>query len=166
MKMHKFWSDDFDMDLVKVFPDFPRQIGKAADIPLWTVGHSSYGRLNSPCQWNSHGAFVWSEKPELERDVHGWFNVWGCVGNDPVIECTWLELLRDQWPHHYNFILLPQQVKFDGPDWLIFERIMYHRRGWRFYASHEADMNQAQEWALRATRQLLMTAKSEVQTAQ
>jgi hypothetical protein len=96
--MEKFWSDDFDMDLLKIFPDLIAALGATADLTLWTLGHRTFGRLNHPSVWNTHAAFIWFEKPNLNRDEHGWFNIGGCVSDDEEVECTWLELLRDQWP--------------------------------------------------------------------
>jgi hypothetical protein len=101
MSYAKFWSDDFDMDLLKIYPNVVAEcLGTLADRQLWTLGHESYGRLNHPTVWNTHGAYVWVEKPNLVRDPRGWYAVRGCVDDSPEIECTWLELLRDwtKWP--------------------------------------------------------------------
>ena len=149
--LQKFWSDDFDMDLLKLFPDLPAELGEAAELPIWTVGHSTYGRLNSPAQWNSHGAYAWAEKPQLVRDKHGWFNIHGCVSNDELIEATWLEFLRDMWPHSYAFILLPHGVLFEQSPRLVFDRIMYHIRAWRNSENLDADLRQAKSWVLMNT---------------
>jgi hypothetical protein len=59
----KFWSDDFDMDLLKVFPQVEGML-RDPNIPLWTVGHESHGRLNHPACWNSYGAFLWLQEAE------------------------------------------------------------------------------------------------------
>ena len=153
--MHKFWSDEFDMDLLKLFPDLPKEIGETAEVKLWTVGGESFGRLNHPSVWNSHGAFIWTGKPQLDRDKHGWFTVeGGCTADSALIECTWLEVLRDQWAHHYGFILLPVAVYFKPIRWLIYERIMYHRRDWKRYDGHGFDLTEAKIWALTASRRL------------
>lgn len=125
----RFWADDFDMDLLKLFPQLPQMLGITGEVKLWTVGHESFGRLNHPTVWNSHGAFFWTEKPNLARDKHGWFNVDGCVCDSLEIECTWMEVLRDQWPHSYAFILKPSNVLFDAPPSLMFSEIMYDLRG-------------------------------------
>lgn len=151
---NKFWSDDFDMDLLKLWPELPQQLGETGERKLWTVGSESYGRLNHPTVWNTHGAFVWLNKPNLARDGSGWFNVHGCVSNEPEIECTWLELLRDQWPHSYNFILLPQMRIFEAPDRRDFDRIMYHVRGWKADPNIYEAEDLASGWVMRLTRQL------------
>lgn len=153
--LEKFWSDDFDMDLLKLWPDLPQQLGETGAMKLWTVvGHGTHGRLNHPTVWNSHGAFVWTVKPDLPRDSRGWFNIHGCVSDGPEIECTWLELLRDQWPHSYNFILLPQMRIFEAPDRRLFDRIMYHIRGWDADPNIEETKAACHRWLLEMTLQL------------
>jgi hypothetical protein len=143
----KFWSDDFDMDLLKVFPNVPKML-KEPDLIVWTVGHESFGRLNHPNTWNSHGAFLWTVRPALQRDEHGWFNIDGCVGDSPEIECTWLEWLRDAWSHHYGAIILPAKRMLPPSDWPSFERIMYDLRGWHKCNVSE-DRATALKWIMR-----------------
>lgn len=130
----KFWSDDFDMDLLKVFPQTPGILGDVADRMLWTVGHSTFGRLNHPSVWNTHGAYLWLSRPNLRRDEHGWFNVYGCVGDEPEIECTWLEWLRDAWAHSYSWVLIPSPPlgfrNFPAAPINDFMAIMYDLRKW------------------------------------
>lgn len=124
--IHKFWSDDFDMDLLRVFPNLPMLLGATAAIELWTVGHESYGRLNHPTCWDTpHGltAFFWFQPPELVRNAHGWF--WldgGYVGNDQALRATWLEVLRDCWAHQYAIslegrIVWDSHCKSSSCDW-------------------------------------------------
>lgn len=126
----QFWSDDFDMDLLKIFPDLETLLGDPSR-RLWTVGRQSHGRLNHPVTWNTHGAFLWTEEPKLERDAHGWFNVHGCTSNESIVECTWLEWLRDAWPHGYGAIILPSGVSFPPAPQADFHAIMYDLRGIR-----------------------------------
>jgi hypothetical protein len=140
---YKFWSDDFDMDLLKVFPETVSIIGTLAEAKLWTVGSDTHGRLNHPTVWNSHGAFVWITPPQFSRDKDGWFNAKGCVSDSRVIECTWLELLRDQWPHGYSFLLIPEELRFPGPRRDFFEEIMYDLRGWR-----RQDVSRQRAWVI------------------
>jgi hypothetical protein len=125
--MEKFWSDDFDMDLPKVFPQLDEWIGEQGNVKLWTVGHTSFGRLNHPTVWNTHGAFLWLERPALARDEHGWFNIFGCVDDSQIVECTWREWLRDAWSHRYGAILIlsdSKQVRLPAMQWRPFETIM------------------------------------------
>jgi hypothetical protein len=166
LEQPKFWSDDFDMDLLKVFPETTAILGELADTKLWTVGHESFGRLNHPCVWNSHGAFIWLKKPNLERDSHGWYNVHGCVANEPEIECTWLELLRDQWPHSYNFVLLLEPrfvgaVRFPGPPETAFMQIMYDLRGWCKSTNLQLHRNESLKWLTRVNQKLKSTLEKQ-----
>ena len=128
--MEKFWSDDFDMDLLKVFPDFAAELGETADVTVWTLGHTTFGRLNHPSVWNTHGAYLWLEKPDLERDAKGWVSVGGCVTDNPLVECTWLEWLRDCWVHDFNFVMLPMGGLVQCHRSVDFQKIMYRMRGW------------------------------------
>jgi hypothetical protein len=123
----RFWSDDFDMDLLKVLPDLERRLGDAVDIPLWTYGNTTYGRLNCPAVWNGYDGF----EAYFGTDDSG---TWKPEGNwsswDTPVVCTWLEVLRDVWVHHCI-------VHVDGrPVWnsqrhqAVFDRLMYHLRGW------------------------------------
>lgn len=135
-----FWADDFDLDLLKVFPDLPEILGNTIDLPVWTVGHpdSRNGRLNHPSTWNDGGALIWIEKPELTYDDHGWTSIDAHSTNEPVIECTWLEILRDQWVHSFGIRLLSQldgvshgiALMLAPPPSLHFSTIMSHRRNW------------------------------------
>ncbi len=98
------------MDLLKIFPNVTKMLRQPERI-LWTLGYQTMGRLNHPAVWNSHGdshgAFLWLEKPNLARDAHGWVNLGGYACTEPEIECTWLEWLRDAWAHSYGTVILP-----------------------------------------------------------
>jgi hypothetical protein len=93
-------------------------LGETGNRTLWTVGHETHSRLNHPTVWNTHGAYVW----------------------------TWMELLRDQWPHGYGFILMPMQSVFEPPPQRQFERIMYHSRGWQKDERIEEAREAAMAW--------------------
>ena len=142
--MLKFWSDDFDMDLLKVYPSVVDALGATADIKLWTLSHATHGRINCPVSWNTYQglrSFLWLENLylDLARDKNGWINIDGYVCNEAVMECTWLEWLRDMWAHQHNWLLIPSGnianverggVRFAGMEWHPFEQIMWHKRGW------------------------------------
>lgn len=145
----RFWSDDFDMDLLKVFPGIETKLRNPAAV-LWTVGHESYGRLNHPATWNGpYGALLWLQKPNLQRDKHGWFNVDGLVSDDAEIEWTWLEYLRDAWSHHYSAIILPHRAGLPAMEWFPFQEIMYDLRGWRKVENLEEHRQRALRWIFR-----------------
>ena len=63
-----FWSDDFDTDLLRVFPDVDTLLGETINVPIWTISHTTYGRLNCPSQWTKpFGCFLWLEPPNCAR---------------------------------------------------------------------------------------------------
>jgi len=127
-----FWSDDFDMDLLKVIPDVEQMLGELADVELYTHGKTTNGRLNHPSVWNSYHAmiaFFGFEDPGKPEAYHT---------SDLVVRCTFLEALRDAWVHSYEifvegisiwnaFALKPE-----------FDRLMYHIRSWRSLHESEA----------------------------
>lgn len=128
----RFWSDDFDMDLLKLFPDLPRRLGAAADLPMWTLGGTSYGRLNHPAVWGGEAFFG------LRRGETG--KPGGYYTSHPVVECTWLEALRDAWPHTYRLIVDGRWVVWDTSRmWPTFSKIMYDLRGITTLPAGDAD---------------------------
>lgn len=139
--MSGFWSDDFDMDLLKLFPDLPGALRETAEYPLWTIGGTHNGKLNHPVVWNGYStmeSIFWLEPPVPHRDQHGWFTLAdGKTANEEVITATWLEVLRDCWPHGYA-IMLHHGRDFDVVTTLWdsfklqddFMTIMYDLRGW------------------------------------
>jgi hypothetical protein len=156
----KFWSDDFDMDLLKLFPNIEQALGATAEVKLWTVGHETFGRLNHPTTWNTHGAWLWLEKPNLPRDKHGWYNVNGCTDDGPEIECTWLEWLRDVWSHDIGWIMLPSGQTFSHHGYRDFERIMFHIRGWHKRDDIEASFARAWSWLMETNRHFAACVES------
>ena len=128
--MERFWADDLDMDLLKVFPGFAEELGETGRTAVWTLGHTSFGRLNHPSVWHTHGAFLWLQRPQLERSSTGWTDVRGCVTDSPIVECTWLEWLRDCWVHQFDFVMLPVGGWFVCFRQHKFDTIMWRTRGW------------------------------------
>jgi hypothetical protein len=99
-----FWSDAFDADLLKVVPGVEDLLGNAAEIQLWTYCRNrTHGRINLPTCWNTyHGmtSFFWTTIPPHHRDSYGWVRFGhGLTTNAQLTECTWLEVLRDEWVH-------------------------------------------------------------------
>jgi hypothetical protein len=145
----RFWSDTFDMDLPRILPQLDDVLGDATDIPLWTHGHTSHGRLNHPAVWGMAACFGTS--PDSTRwKPDTWYT------SHPVVECTWREALRDAWPHTY-VILIDQHHMWDGFAWRrTFERLMYDLRGQVPLPGDEADRLRRQVLAsvIAATRLL------------
>lgn len=121
-----FWSDDFDLDFPKLFPEAKAQLGALAAVVLYTPGHTTHGRLNHPSVWNDDHtmlAFFGFRGPDVPSPYY--------FGSDKIVRCTAWEAFRDAWPHHYQITLMRQPVwdtfALDGA----FETIMWHVRGWR-----------------------------------
>jgi hypothetical protein len=127
-----FWSDDFDMDLPKIFPDARRLLGDLGDIELVTVGKpDKNGRLNHPAVWNgdhsmlSFFGFKRPRKPDL---------YWS---SDGLVRCTAWEAFRDAWSHNYLIQVEQRPVWDTGPLWPHFQTIMYRVRGWGHYTAEQ-----------------------------
>lgn len=121
-----FWSDDFDMDLPKIFPDARKILGDLGDIELVTVGTpDKNGRLNHPAVWNgdhsmlSFFGFRDPSKPEFYASP-----------SKVEVRCTAWEMFRDCWAHHYLIQVERYPVWDSGPLWPHFEAIMWDIRGW------------------------------------
>lgn len=133
----RFWSDDFDMDLLKIFPDLPERIGAAADIPLWTHGGESHGRLNHPAVWPKRVGLGRVAYFGLHPETIGkpsWYST-----NAPVIECTWLEALRDAWPHTYTIQVDDRWLWDTGQLWGKFNKLMFDLLGYAKLPDGAAD---------------------------
>lgn len=117
-----FWSDDFDMDLLKVIPNVENILGASADVVLYTRCNSPrHGRLNHPVCWGVTACFGVTNPPWKPQ---GWWS------EAAVVECTFLELLRDVWSHSLVAVVEGQTV-FDAhalsQDFMV---LMYNLRGW------------------------------------
>lgn len=152
-----FWCDDFDTDLLKLFPDLADFRPLASQVPLWTLGTTckTNGRLSHPAVWNGVGALYWSTPPDLERDEHGWANIGGLVTNDQLLDVTVLEAVRDCWVHTYF-------ASLDGTGWMkplnfntVFYPIMANVRGWNGYEDVGALLTLTRQWAENAIRNAL-----------
>ena len=156
-----FWSDDFDMDFPRIFPEARVLLGPLADIELWTVGHETHGRLNHPAVWNGDRTmlaffrFDRATKLQGECPPPGYY-----AGRDPLVCCTAWEMFRDAWPHHYGVHvdgrLVWDTLQLDRH----FETIMYHVRGWR---TDLRESTQAQAAVMRSYRRAIATFRSLVQ---
>lgn len=135
MTRFPFWSDDFDMDLLKVLPETPQIMGDLAERTLYTIAsnHREGERLNHPCVWNHDlGIVAWfGSRP-------GGFTPPMCYPSpenhgpgDRVIECTGLEAFRDAWVHSYAMVVDCETIVWDTQRLKrTFDALMWHRRGW------------------------------------
>lgn len=125
MARRPFWSDTFDLDLLKVIPGVEELLGETADVPLFTHGHrTDDGLLAHPTCWNTTrglAAFFGFKYPAKPSAFYT---------SDPIVECTFLEALRDAWVHTY-VLMVEQRTIFVMPRLqLHFERLLSHHRGW------------------------------------
>jgi hypothetical protein len=130
-----FWSDDFDMDLLRLVPEVPELLGDTGARTLYVRGGTSHGRLNHPAAWldstntddgtngteGSHVAFFGHRGPAEPP---------GYSAGQPVVACTVEEALRDAWAHSLRVVvddvLVFDGAAFQGP----FQDWMYVLRGW------------------------------------
>jgi hypothetical protein len=117
------WCADFDADLLKVVPGAAEALGPAGSIQLQTFSRLTDGAINCPSAWNTdHGlaSFFWTA-PE--------FRPAACfVTGDPVSDCTFLEVVRDEWVH--SCVVCVNGVVVWRPPARLMERLMYGLRGW------------------------------------
>lgn len=131
-----FWADGFDMDLLELYPDLVEKwIGATSEVSLWTVGTTTHGRLDHPCCWNTPSglaAFFWLSEPAIARRKDGWFTLkGGFTSQEPLVEATWLEAMRDCWLHHFAMVMAGTGhiVWSTIGEWPRFEAIMRAVRG-------------------------------------
>jgi hypothetical protein len=147
----RFWSDDFDTDLLKVIPD-AAQVLAQVDTPMWTYGGTSHGRLNHPSVWQTHDGMT----AYFGTDDSGHWKPESFWTDRPLVQCTWAEVARDAWVHHYRIVV----------DWVVvwdatrfqstFMRLMYDLRGQTPLPDSEADQLRGRVLAslIAATRDL------------
>lgn len=132
-----FWSDDFDMDFPKIFPDARQALGELGDVELWGAGRpDKNGRLNHPAVWNgddtmlSFFGFRSSRKP-------------GHYVCDEEVQCTAWDVFRDAWPHGYLITVERRPVWDTFRLRRQFDAIMWDLRGWRSQPTEAAKAKDA-----------------------
>ncbi|SDD94320.1 hypothetical protein SAMN05216337_1017109 [Bradyrhizobium brasilense] len=120
-----FWSDNFDMDLPKVFPEARELLGDLADVEMWTGGRpDANGRLNHPACWNTDiGLAAFFGFKNTGRDE----NYMVCRER---VRCTAWEAFRDAWAHQFVMVVENKVVWHANRLWHPFEIIMWNKRGW------------------------------------
>jgi hypothetical protein len=141
-----FWSDDFDMDLPKIFPEAREIMGPLGDVELFTNGHTMHGRLNHPNVWNSHNtmlSFFGFTGPARPSVYHT---------SSELVSCTAWEAFRDAWSHSYLIQIEKRPIwdtfKLARP----FEIIMWNIRGWDEKLERPNDVSKARRLALASYR--------------
>jgi hypothetical protein len=130
MPRRPFWSDTFDLDLLKVIPGVEELLGDTADVTLYTHGHIAEMdqpdacRLISPTCWNTTRGFAAFFGFREPRKPSAFWT------DDPIVECTFLEALRDAWVHTYVLMVEQRTIIVMPRLALHFQRLLSHHRGW------------------------------------
>ncbi|WP_375782888.1 hypothetical protein ACE10Z_23530 [Bradyrhizobium sp. Pha-3] len=121
-----FWSDDFDMDLPKIFPEAHHLLGDLAGVEMWTGGSAdANGRLNHPSCWNTDvGLAAFFGFSDTGRD-EGFY-----VASGGRVRCTAWEAFRDAWCRNYVMVIENRVVWRTDRLWPHFETIMWNVRSW------------------------------------
>ncbi len=119
------WCDDFDTDLPKVVPDWLDFLGYAADIELRTYCHPTNGKINCPCAWWTDSGLT----AFFATRNYGGIAPAGFWTDEPVVDCTFAEAVRDEWIH--GQVVVVNGVIIWRPPNTLMERLMYDVRGWR-----------------------------------
>lgn len=141
-----FWSDSFDMDLPKVFPQARELLGDLADVQMWTGGRpDASGRLNHPACWNTDmGLAAFFGFKNTGRNE----NYYVCRER---VRCTAWEAFRDAWAHNFVMVVENKVIWHADRLWPSFETIMWNMRGWGDGARKPKDAS-ARRAALRSYR--------------
>lgn len=117
------WCDSFDADLLKVVPGVAEALGDTADLQLTTYSHVTDGRINCPSAWNTDfglASFFWTA-PEFRPPS-------AYCTTEPEVECTFLEVIRDEWVHSCA-VVVNRHLVWRPPAGLL-DKLMYDLRGW------------------------------------
>lgn len=123
-ELHPFWADDFDMDLLRVLPDLPQLVGDLGAVNLYTYG-------------GTHPAVRSNQRGEMDaffgtnRDAESWMPAACVSGHQELVECTWLEVLRDVWVHQCHVHVDMELVWNTNRLARLFNDLMFGRRGHR-----------------------------------
>lgn len=156
VERHPFWSDDFDMDLLKVIPGVESALGDMAGTVLFTHGHTTHGRLNHPSVWHHDlGMLAFFGLRDPCKPAH-------YATSDLVVACTWEEAVRDAWAHSL-VVAVERTALYDAGDFGSFAALMYHVRGQRLLAPAEVEriVGRTRRRIGRATERLRAIVKRE-----
>jgi hypothetical protein len=126
------WCDDFDADLLAVIPGAATALGESAGAALLTYSTLTGGKINSPSAWNTAAgltAFFWTS-PQHRPDA-----CWAT--SDPVVPCTFMEAVRDEWVH--SCAVSVNGLLVWRPPVRLMERLMYDLRGWTVLPGDERE---------------------------
>ena len=99
---------------------------------LLTYSATTGGKINCPSAWNTDeglASFFWTSGEY--RPDGAWYT------DEPVVECTFLEAVRDEWVHSCTVVVNGPVVW--KPPVRLMEKLMYDVRGWRPLSDQERD---------------------------
>ena len=118
------WCETFDADLLAVVPGAAAALGHAGDVELHTYCDPTNGRINCPSSWwTDEGLAAFFSTPD--RDPRPSPHYWTA---SPLVRCTFLEVVRDEWVHG-AIVVVNDQIVWQPPARHM-ERLMWDMRGW------------------------------------
>ena len=146
------WCDDFDADLLAVVPGAAQALGETAGVRLETFSPLTGGKINGPSAWNTDAglvAFFWTA-PEFRPPA-------SYSTDRPVVPCTFLEAVRDEWVHSCA-VAVNRHIVWRPPGQLM-QQLMYDLRGWTVLTGREREgIQQAVRRSLTAAASALTAA--------
>jgi hypothetical protein len=118
------WCEDFDADLPKVVPDALDLLAPVTNVVLRTHSTPTNGRINCPSSWwTDFGLTAFFATP-------GWGDPApaGYWTNEPVVECSVEDIIRDEWIHG-SVVVVNGRFVWRPPNQLM-EWLMFDLRGW------------------------------------
>lgn len=131
--MSGLWCDDFDADLLVVVPGAVEAIGDTADVRLRTYSHATNGKINCPSAWwTDHGLTAF-----FATDGYGGPAPAGYWTDKPVVDCSFVEAVRDEWIHD-AVIVINGRFVWKPPARLMYD-LMADLRGWHLLTDTQRD---------------------------
>lgn len=130
-----FWSDAFDGDLYRLLPEAEAWIAPLAARLLWVHGGVTKGRLNHPSAWHTNDGLTafFTIHPGKDPRPGTYF-----LTQDPLVECTVEEALRDLIVHQLVMVV-------DGEKVADFNRITRHYFDLLFHARGHGEADRQEE---------------------
>lgn len=141
-----FWSDELDIDLYRLVPEARDAIGEDANVTLYTYcDKKTHGRINHPALWG-RGAWASCIVSTASELIHKPERM--AAPAEAVTECTFEELCRDAWLHHYSAILDAEFRLLLCHERRWFNALMYSARRWGGVS--DKDVYKAKQASLKA----------------
>lgn len=125
------WCADFDSDLLRLVPGVLDALGDTATRRLWTHCRPTNGKINCPSAWNDSGGLSAFFTVHEDRDPAPA----GFWTNEPIVECTFLDVVRDEWVHDSRVVVDGHLIWKPQASWQ--QALMYDARGWQVLSDTE-----------------------------